>query len=295
VQVRAAGVDPGVWHLMTGRPYLVRALGFGLRRPKVAVRGRDVAGVVTAVGTGVTRIAVGDEVYGTSDGGTFAEYAVAAEKLVARKPARLSFAEASVMPISGATALQAVRDSGRVQPGQQVLVIGAAGGVGSFAVQIARAVGATVTGVCSTSKIDLVRSLGAVDVIDYTQEEITSRGPRFDVIIDTAGNRPLSVLRQALTPQGTVVIVGGEQSAGSIMGGFQRQLLQAPLVSLFGKQRLVGLTAKERWQDLDALTALVDAGDLSPALDRTFSLEEAPDAVRRVADGHSRGKVAVVL
>ncbi len=191
VRVCAAGVDPGVWHLMTGEPYLVRAMGFGLRKPKVAVRGRDVAGVVEAAGAGVTRFGPGDQVYGTCESGSFAEYAAAPQKRLAAKPANLSFEQAAVVPISGVTALQGVRDCGRVQPGQQVMVIGAAGGVGSFAVQIAKALGARVTGVCSTSKARLVRSLGADDVIDYTHDEIDCNGGRYDVIIDTAGNRRL--------------------------------------------------------------------------------------------------------
>lgn len=203
VQVRGAGVDPGVWHLMTGQPYLIRAMGFGLRKPKVAVRGRDVAGVVEAAGVRVTRFHPGDEVYGTCENGSFAEYAAASQDRLARKPANISFEQAAVAPVSGVTALQAVRDVGSVQPGQQVLVIGAAGGVGSFAVQIAKASGAKVTGICSTPKAGLVRSLGADDIIDYTREEIDRDGPRYDVIIDTGGNRPLAKLRRAMTPRGT--------------------------------------------------------------------------------------------
>ena len=189
VEVRAAGVDLGVWHLMAGEPYLIRAMGFGLRTPKVKVRGRDVAGVVATAGARVTRFRAGDQVYGTCESGSFAEYAAAPEQRLVRKPASLSFEQAAAVPISGVTALQAVRDSGRVQPEQQVMVIGAAGGVGSFAVQIAKASGARVTGVCSSSKADLVRSLGADDVIDYTHDEIDCNGARYDVVIDTAGNR----------------------------------------------------------------------------------------------------------
>ena len=190
VRVRAAGVDPGVWHLMTGHPYLVRLMGMGVRRPKVPVRGRDLSGVVEAVGSHVTRFRPGDEVYGVTTFGSFAEYARSREIDLARKPVNLTFEQAAAVPVSGITALQALRDVGRVQPGQQVLVIGAAGGVGSFAVQLARAFGARVTGMCSTAKIDLVRSIGAEDVIDYTREEVDARGPQFDLIIDTAGRRP---------------------------------------------------------------------------------------------------------
>ena len=240
VQVHAAGVDPGVWHLMAGEPYLIRAMGFGLRAPKVKVRGRDVAGVVAAAGARVTRFRAGDEVYGTCESGSFAEYAAAQEKRLAAKPAGLSFEQAAVVPISGVTALQAVRDSGRVQSGQQVMVIGAAGGVGSFAVQIAKASGARVTGVCSSSKAGLVLSIGADDVIDYTRDEIDCHGARYDVVIDTAGNRPRSLLRRTMTPHGTLVLVGGEHGGGRVLGGFDRQLLRAPLVSMFAGQRPPG-------------------------------------------------------
>ncbi len=292
VRVRAAGVDPGVWHLMTGEPYLVRAMGFGLRKPKVAVRGRDVAGVVEAVGARVTRFSSGDEVYGTCESGSFAEYAAAPEKRLAAKPANVSFEQAAVVPISGTTALQGVRDCARVQPGQQVMVIGAAGGVGSFAVQIAKSFGAKVTGVCSTAKADLVRSLGADDVIDYTHEEIDRNPARYDVVIDTAGNRPLSLLRRAMTPHGTLVLVGGEHGGGRLLGGFDRQF-RAPLVSLFVGQRLRGLVAKERAEDLQALARLIESGAVTPVIDRTYALTDAPDAIRYLAEGHAAGKVVV--
>lgn len=294
VRVRAAGVDPGVWHLMTGQPYLVRAMGFGLRRPKVKGRGRDVAGVVEAVGARVTRLKVGDEVYGTCESGSFAEYAAAREKRLAAKPANLSFEQAAAVPISGVTALQGVRDSGRVRPGQQVMVIGAAGGVGSFAVQIAKAFGATVTAVCGTAKAELVRSLGAEDVIDYTRDEIDVNGARYDVIIDTAGNRPRSLLRRAMTRNGTLVMVGGEHGRGRLLSGFQRQML-APLHSMFVSQRLLGLIARERSEDLEALTKLIESGAVTPVLDRTYSLAEAPDAIRYLAQGHAAGKVVVTI
>jgi NADPH:quinone reductase-like Zn-dependent oxidoreductase len=294
VQVRAAGVDPGVWHLMTGEPYLVRAMGFGLRKPKVAVRGRDVAGVVEAVGGRVTRFRPGDEVYGTCESGSFAEYAAAPEARLAAKPGNVSFEQAATVPISGVTALQAVRDCGRLQPGEQVMVIGAAGGVGSFAVQIAKAFGARVTGVCSTSKADLVRSLGADDVIDYTNDEIDRNGARYDVVIDTAGNRPLSLLRRALTPHGRLVVVGGEHGGGRVLGGFDRQL-RAPLVSMFVGQRLRGLIAKERAEDLETLTQLIESGSLTPVIDRTYALADAPDAIRHLAEGHAAGKAVVIV
>jgi NADPH:quinone reductase-like Zn-dependent oxidoreductase len=294
VRVCAAGVDPGVWHLMTGEPYLVRAMGFGLRKPKVAVRGRDLAGVVEAAGAGVTRFGPGDQVYGTCESGSFAEYAAAPQKRLAAKPANLSFEQAAVVPISGVTALQGVRDCGRMQRGQQVMVIGAAGGVGSFAVQIAKALGARVTGVCSTSKARLVRSLGADDVIDYTHDEIDCNGGRYDLIIDTAGNRRLSLLRRAMTPHGTLVLVGGEHGGGRVLGGFDRQL-RAPLVSMFVRQRLRGLVAKERAEDLEALTRLIESGAVTPVIDRTYALADAPDAIRYLAEGHAAGKVAVTV
>ena len=294
VRVRAAGVDPGVWHLMTGEPYLVRVMGFGLRKPKVGVRGRDVAGVVEAAGARVTRFGPGDEVYGTCESGSFAEYAAAREERLASKLASVSFEQAAVVPISGVTALQAVRDCGRVQPGQQVVVIGAAGGVGSFAVQIAKASGARVTGVCSTSKADLVRSLGAGDVIDYTRDEVDCNGARYDVVIDTAGNRPLSLLRRAMRPHGTLVLVGGEHGGGRVLGGFGRQL-RAPLVSMFAGQRLRGLVAKERAEDLEAMTRLIESGDVTPVIDRTYALADAPDAIRYLAEGHAAGKVVVTV
>jgi NADPH:quinone reductase-like Zn-dependent oxidoreductase len=294
VQVRAAGLDPGVWHLMTGQPYLVRAMGFGLRKPKVAVRGRDVAGVAETVGARVTRFRPGDEVYGTCESGSFAEYAAAREERLAAKPASLSFEQAAVVPISGVTALQAVRDCGRVQPANQVMVIGAAGGVGSFAVQIAKALGAKVTGVCSTSKAGLVRSLGAGDVIDYARDEIDRDGPRYDVVIDTAGNRPLPLLRRAIKPHGTLVLVGGEHGGGRLLGGFDRQL-RAPLASIFTPQRLRGLIAKERAEDLITLSELIESGKITPVMDRAYALADAPDAIRYLAEGHATGKVVVTI
>jgi len=294
VKVRAAGLDPGVWHLMTGLPYLVRAMGFGLRRPKVTVRGRDLAGVVEAVGAGVTRVRPGEEVYGTCERGSFAEYAAAPQRWLAAKPANVSFEQAAVVPVSGVTALQGVRDGGRVQPGHAVMVIGAAGGVGSFAVQIAKAFGATVTGVCGPSKADLVRSLGADGVLDYTREEIDRDGARYDVVIDTAGNRPLSLLRRAMTPHGTLVLVGGEHGRGRVLGGFDRQL-RAPLVSLFVGQRLRGLIAKDRAEDLQALTRLIESGAVTPVIDRRYPLADTPDAIRYLAEGHAAGKVVITI
>jgi NADPH:quinone reductase-like Zn-dependent oxidoreductase len=290
IRVRAAGVDQGVWHLMTGMPYLVRLFGFGLTKPKVPVRGREVAGVVEAVGTEVTRFQPGDEVYGTCEG-SFAEFVCAKEKRIARKPANLSFEEAAAAPISAVTALQAVRDAGQVTAGQKVLVIGAGGGVGSFAVQLAKAFGAQVTGVCSTSKVDLVRSLGADHAIDYTRDDFSLAGVLYDVILDTAGNRPLSVSRRALTPRGTLVIVGGE-GGGKVTGGFERSL-GAPLASLFSGQKFKGLVSTENYRDLEALTSFLEAGSVKPAIDKVYPLSEAPVAVAYMHEGRARGKVVV--
>ncbi|HKT03338.1 MAG TPA: NAD(P)-dependent alcohol dehydrogenase [Rugosimonospora sp.] len=294
VRVRAAGVDPGVWHLMTGRPYLVRAFGFGVRRPRTRVRGRDLAGVVESVGAGVTGFQAGDEVYGTCDGGSYAEYATAPVHRLARKPGNISFEQAAVTPVSGVTALQAVRDCAAVRAGQRVMVIGAAGGVGSFAVQLAKAFGATVTAVCGPAKAELVRALGADEVIDYTREEIDRDGPRYDVVIDTAGNRTLATLRRAMAARSTLVLVGGEGGRGRLLGGFDRQL-RAPLLSPFVPQRLRPLTAKENAADLDTLTRLIESGAVTPRLDRAYPLVQAPEAIRYLAEGHAAGKVAIAI
>jgi NADPH:quinone reductase-like Zn-dependent oxidoreductase len=247
VHVHAAGVDPGVWHLMTGLPYLVRLMGMGLRAPKHPVRGMDLAGTVKAVGANVTQLQPGDEVFGTADG-SFAEYACTSADRLARKPANLSFEQAAAVPVSGCTALEGLRDPGQLTPGERVLIIGAAGGVGSFAVQIAKAYDAHVTGVCSTSKTEFVRSLGADETIDYTREKFTDGSRHYDLILDTAGNRPLRQLRRALTPKGRLVIVGGE-GGGSWTGGFDRQTIRAPFLSLFVGQSLRPLTGAGRRDD----------------------------------------------
>jgi NADPH:quinone reductase-like Zn-dependent oxidoreductase len=292
VAVRAAGVDRGVWHLMTGLPYPIRLAGYGLRAPKNPVLGMDLAGVVTAVGAGVTRFRPGDEVLGIGKG-TFAEYALALEDKLVPKPAGLTFEQAAAVAISGLTALQAVRDHGRVQPGQHVLVIGASGGVGSYAVQLAKAFGAEVTGVASSTKLDLVRSLGADHVIDYAQQDFADGSRRYDVIIDIGGNSTLTRLRQALTPRGTLVITGGETD-GKWLGGSDRQL-RAKLLSSFVGQRLTTFVNKENHRDMLELVALVEAGKVTPSIDRTFPLAEAPKAVRYVEEGHARGKVVVTV
>jgi NADPH:quinone reductase-like Zn-dependent oxidoreductase len=292
VRVHAAGCGPDVWHLMTGLPSFAR-LVIGVRRPKIRTPGWDVAGTVEAVGSSVEGFRPGDEVMGTVEG-SFAEFAIARPDKVVRKPARLSFEEAAAVPISGVSALQAIRDKGKVRPGQTVLVIGAAGGVGTLAVQIAKAFGAEVTGLCSTSKGDLVRSIGADHVIDYTREDFADGSRRWDLIIDTAGRRPLSHLRRALTSKGTLVIVGGD-GGGRWTGGFFRGVLRAPLLSLFVGQKLRGLTAKQKHEDLQTVRELIEAGRVTPVIDRAYPLIEAPDAIRYLEQGHPRGKVVVTV
>jgi NADPH:quinone reductase-like Zn-dependent oxidoreductase len=293
IRVHAAGAGPDVWHLMTGQPYMARP-AIGLRRPKVRVRGWDVAGTVQAVGAAVTEFRPGDEVMGVAEGGSFAEFAVTRPDKLVRKPARLSFEQAAAVPISGVTALQALRDKAHVRPGQKVLIVGAAGGVGTFAVQIAKAFGAEVTGVCSTSKLDLVRSIGADDVIDYTRQDFTDGSRKWDVIVDTAGRRPVSRLRRALTPKGTLVIVGGD-GGGRWTGGFFRGMLRAPVLSLFVGQRLDWLNSKVSVEDLQALNELIEAGKVTPVVGRTYLLPEAPEAIRRLATGHAGGKLVIAV
>jgi NADPH:quinone reductase-like Zn-dependent oxidoreductase len=293
VRVHAAGAGPDVWHIMAGMPYMARPV-IGFRRPKVAVRGWDVAGTVESVGANVTDFRPGDEVMGTAERGSFAELTVTPVDKLVPKPVDLSFEQAAAIPISGMTALRAVRDEGKVRSGQSVLVIGASGGVGTLAVQIAKGYGATVTAVCSTAKADLVRSIGADDVIDYTREDFADGSHRWDLIVDTAGRRPLSQLRRALTPKGTLVIVGGD-GGGRWTGGFFRGVLRAPLVSLFVGQRMLGLATKIKHDDLVALTGLIEAGTLTPVIDRTYPLIEAPDAIRYLAEGHAAGKIVITV
>jgi NADPH:quinone reductase-like Zn-dependent oxidoreductase len=289
VRVRAAGVDRGTWHIMAGLPYPIRLAGYGLRAPKDRVRGREVAGHVEQVGKAVTRMRVGDEVFGIAEG-SFAEYAPAREDKLARKPANLTFEQAAAAPVSALTALQGLRDRGRVQPGHQVLIIGASGGVGTFAVQIAKALGAEVTGVCSTSKVDLVRSLGADHVIDYTLSDIDAV-QRYDVVLDTGGHRSLRRLRRCLTPRGTLVIVGSE-TGGPFLGGFDRTI-RAMLLSPFVSQELAPLINSENADDLIVVTELVESGKVTPVVDRTYPLEQAAAAIRRMQDGKARGKLVV--
>lgn len=290
VRVHAAGVDPGVWHLMTGRPYLVRIMGYGLRAPRVGVPGTDMAGRVEAVGANVTLFRPGDAVFGAGVG-AFAEFACAREKGLAPKPDSLSFEQAAAVPVSGWTALQGLRDAGKIQPGQSVLILGASGGVGTFAVQLAKVFGAEVTGVCSSPKADLVRAIGADHVIDYTRDDPTDGTRRYDLILDVAGNRSLSRLRRALTTRGTLVIVGGE-GGGRWLGGVDRQL-RALALSPFVPQTLRGMLAVGRADDLRFLRNLIEAGKLKPVVDRTYPLAEAAQAIRYLEHGRARGKVVI--
>jgi NADPH:quinone reductase-like Zn-dependent oxidoreductase len=290
IKVHAAGLDRGTWHLMAGRPYVMR-LGTGLRGPRHRVPGLDVAGAVEAVGAEVSRFAAGDEVFGISQG-SFAEYASARETKLARKPASLTLDQAAAVAVSGLTALQGLRDAGRIQPGQHVLIIGASGGVGTFAVQIAKAIGAQVSGVCSGAKTDLVRSVGADHVIDYSRQDFADGTECYDLILDIGGNSRLSRLRRALTPTGTLVIVGGED--GGRWTGMSRQL-QALALAPFTRQRLTTFIAKHRQADLEHLVRLIEAGDLTPVIDSTYPLEQAPEAMRRLESGHVRGKLVISM
>lgn len=290
VEVRAAGLDRGTWHLMAGLPYAAR-LVVGLRAPKNPVPGLDASGVVVAIGSGVTRFQPGDEVFGVSKG-SFAEFAAARESKLARKPSNLTFEQAGAVPVSGMTALRGLTDVGRLQAGQKVLIIGASGGVGSYAVQIAKALGAEVTGVCSASKLDLVRSIGADHVIDYTKDDFASGEMRYDLILDTGGDSTLSRLRRALTRRGTLVIVGGE--GGGRLTGMGRQLRALALSPLIG-QRLTTLGPKEHYTVLERLTELIEDGHLVPAIERTYPLDEVPDAMRHLQAGRARGKLVIAV
>jgi NADPH:quinone reductase-like Zn-dependent oxidoreductase len=293
LRVHAASAHIGDWHVMTGLPYLIRLVvpTLGLRAPKTRVRGMDVAGSVEAVGKDVTQFRPSDEVFGIGNG-SFAEYATARADKLAPKPANLTFEQAAACPISGIAALQAVRKA-QVQPGQKVLIIGAGGAVGTFSVQIAKAFGAHVTGVCSTSKVDLVRSLGADEVIDYTRDDFTESGQRHDAILDTAGARSVPQLRRVLTPKGSLVIVGSE-GGGRWFGGFGRNL-RAQMLSPFVSQKLGLFASKEKGEYLVELKELIEAGKVTPVIDRTYPLNEVPEAMRRLEAGHARGKLVITL
>ena len=290
LQVHAAGLDRGTWHLMTGQPYLLRPVA-GLRGPRNPVPGLDVAGTVVAAGPEVTRFSVGDEVFGFGRG-TFADYAAAHEDKLAAKPAGASFEQAAVVPVSAVTALRALTDVGQVSAGQKVLVTGASGGVGSYAVQLATAYGAEVTGVCSTAKLDLVRALGASHVLDYTRDDFADGAHHYDLIIDLAGNPGLGRLRRALTATGTAVLTGGED--GGNWTGMDRQL-RALALSPFLRQRLAMLTPRQRSSDLDRLTGFIEAGTVTPSIGATYSLDQVPEAMRHLEAGQARGKIVITV
>jgi NADPH:quinone reductase-like Zn-dependent oxidoreductase len=291
VRVRAAGVNPADWAVMSGLPYIARPV-YGLRRPKVGVRGTDVAGYVAAVGSGVTRFKPGDEVFGASTG-AYAEYAAASEDELALKPANLTFEQAATVPMAGLVALQAIRDHGKVRAGQAVLINGASGGIGTFAVQIAKALGAEVTAVASTRNLDLLRSVGADHVIDYTAEDFTSGGRLYDVILDNVSNHSLSNLRRALTPTGVLIPNGG--NFGNRWFASAGRLIRAAVLFRFGKQTLGRFLVSTNHDDLVALKALIEAGKVTPVLDRTYPLGSAAQAIDHVGAGHAQGKVAITV
>ena len=292
LRVHAAGVGRDVWHVMTGLPYPIRLAGFGFRAPKNPIIGSDVAGVVEAVGREVSRLGPGDEVFGIGKG-AYAEYVCALEDKLAPKPSNLTFEQAAVLAISGSTALQAVRDHGKVRQGQKVLIIGSSGGVGTYAVQIAKTFGAHVTGVCSTKKAQMVRSIGADRVIDYKREDFAEGEDRYDVILDTGGNSSLARLRRALTPEGTLVIVGGE-GGGKWLGGIDRQL-RATMLSPFVGQKLGTFINKENYEYMLVLKDLTESGKVTPIIDRTYPLAEVPEAIRYMETGRAQGKVAITI
>jgi NADPH:quinone reductase-like Zn-dependent oxidoreductase len=291
VKVRAASVNPLDWHYMRGTPYLVR-MGTGLRRPKDARLGVDVAGQVETVGRNVTQFRPGDEVFGVARG-AFAEYVSASETKLALKPANLTFERAAAVPIAAFTALQGLRDKGRIQPGQKILINGAAGGVGTFAVQIAKAFGAEVTGVCSTRNVEMVRSIGADHVIDYTRGDFTRSGPSYDLILDSVGNHSLSDLRRVLTPEGTLVLVGGPDK-GRWLGPLA-DVLEAVVLSRFVSQKILPFLAHSSKDDLIVMKELLETGKVTPVIDRSYSLRDVPDAIRYLEEGHARGKVVIAV
>jgi NADPH:quinone reductase-like Zn-dependent oxidoreductase len=290
IRVGAASAFVGDWHIMSGLPYVFRVVN-GISRPKVRVRGQDVAGRIEEVGPDVERFHPGDEVFGTCKG-AFADYAIASEEKIAHKPANLTVGQAATVPITATTALQGLR-KGRVRGGQHVLIIGAAGGVGSFAVQIAAALGAHVTGVCSTGQVDLVRSIGAEHAVDYKREDFTRTGRRYDVILVTAGHDPVARLRRALAPRGSLVIVGAE-GGGKWFGGIGRQL-RAQLLSPFTKQWLGTFVARQNGKDLLALKELIEAGKVTPVIDSRFALGDVPQAILHIEEGHGQGKVLITV
>ena len=304
VRVRAASVHADVWHAMKGVPYVLRVMGSGLRAPKHRVPGTDLAGLVESVGTNVTRFRPGDEVFGQSllanlwrNGGTLAEYAAVPQAMLERKPARLTFEQAAAVPTSGSLAVQHVRDEGRTQSGHTVLVNGAGGAVGTFAVQLAKAYGANVTGVDAPEKLDVLRSIGADQVLDYTQDDFTRRDERYDFILDIVGNHPWSECRRALTPDGTYVLSGFDQYGRSghrwfgSLGRFAKLIVISPFVSHLHPFR----GTKDPGDRLVVLKELIEAGKLTPVIDTTFPLSETPEAIRYLESGRARGKVVITV
>jgi NADPH:quinone reductase-like Zn-dependent oxidoreductase len=297
VKVHAASVNPLDWHFIEGTPYVMRAMGVGLRKPKDTRLGVDFAGTVEAVGKNVTKFKPGDEVFGGRDG-AFAEYVCVREpRAVALKPANITFEQAASVPIAAITALQGIRDKGKVQPGQKVLINGASGGVGTFAVQIAKSYGADVTGVCSTRNLDMVRSLGADHVIDYTKEDFTKGAERYDVIIDNVANRSLSECRRVLTPNGRYVLIGGGSAKESgLLGPGLTHAFKAMVLSKFVNQQMGMMLADLNQKDLTELGDLMKSGKVKPVIDRTYkSLSELPDAIKYLEEGHARGKVVITV
>jgi NADPH:quinone reductase-like Zn-dependent oxidoreductase len=291
VRVRAAGVNPADWAVMSGLPYIARPV-YGLRKPKNGVRGTDVAGQVEAVGTAVTRFRPGDEVFGWCVG-SYAEYASASEDALELKPANVTFEQAAAIPMAGLVALQAVRDQGNVQAGQSVLINGASGGIGTFAVQIAKSLGAEVTGVCSTRNVDMVRSIGADHVIDYTKDDFTQGGQRYDFILDNVANHSLSDLRRALTPTGALVPNGGGFDNHWFASG--GRVISAHVLKRSVDPRLRPFLLSSKLADLVVLKGLIEAGKITPVIDRTYPLSETPQAIGHVGEGHARGKVAITV
>jgi NADPH:quinone reductase-like Zn-dependent oxidoreductase len=291
IRVRAGSVNPVDWHLMRGLPYFLRLMS-GLRRPKSTGLGVDVAGEVEAVGRSVTQFKPGDEVFGVSRAG-FAEYACVAERVLSLKPDKVTFEQAACIPVAALTALQALRDKAHIQPGQKLLMNGAAGGVGTFAVQIAKSLGADVTGVCSTRNAGMVRSIGAVRVIDYTREDFTNNGQRYDVILDGVGNHSLSVFRRILNRKGTYVAIGGP--AGRWMFGPLARTIVALVLSRLTSKKLLMIVAKAKKEDLAFMAELMETGKAAPVIDRRYTLAEVPEAIRYLEEGHARGKVVITL
>jgi NADPH:quinone reductase-like Zn-dependent oxidoreductase len=294
VKVRAASVNPLDWHFVEGIPYFMRLIGVGLRKPKDTRLGVDFAGTVEAVGKNVTKFKPGDEVFGGRTG-AFAEYVCVREaRAVALKPANITFEQAASVPIAAITALQGVRDQGKVQPGQKVLINGASGGVGTFAVQIAKSLGADVTGVCSTRNLDMVRSLGADHVIDYTKEDFTKGDQRYDVILDNVANRSLSECRRLLNPDGRYVLIGGGgANEGRWLGPGLTQAVKAMVLSKFVTQKMGMMMGELNQKDLTALADLMQSGKVTPVIDRTYKLSELPQAIQYLEQGHARGKVVI--